>query len=345
VIGLAEHAAPAPVAGEHERAGRGPAAERLHPDLERLGEVAVGAPGVASVQSDDLPGAHVGAHGDRARLGIRARQPAHEKVALNVLGLVGVDDDAHEQPSGDHPLVLVRQPSIVSRSFWSAGLPASSEMTLPSAAVIVSSGPTGRRALGDARQTSTSSKRTPTAPADTDLVPVEERRAVLGRPGGSQAAQQGHHRHGVREEAKDGVRRKGERVGKQQHAGGALEIGHARERAAALDRLHRGVKGARRSFAERRRPDGHRCPVLDLRGCGRARPRRRSPRAGPARASRDDFQGGGRIAQVPAEANMTTRSQASPRSPSRAAAAASAAPARGLVSVERPVPIRTDIGG
>ena len=66
--------------------GRPPSAR--HADAERLAEVAVGAVGVARVQPHDLARAHVGGDRDLAGRRVGAHQPAHEEVALHVLGLV-----------------------------------------------------------------------------------------------------------------------------------------------------------------------------------------------------------------------------------------------------------------
>src|SRR4051794_14009721 len=63
------------------------------------------------------------------------------------------------------------RPSIASRSFESAGLPASSPMMWPSAAVTVSSGPIGAAPCDTHGSTSTPSSRTPTAPPSTTSSP------------------------------------------------------------------------------------------------------------------------------------------------------------------------------
>ena len=101
--------APAAVAGEHQRAGGRAAAQRGHADRQRLAQVAVGALGVAGVQAHDLAGVDVGGDRDLAGLRVGADEPAHEEVALQVVGLVGVHDDPDEQPALDQPQVLGRQ--------------------------------------------------------------------------------------------------------------------------------------------------------------------------------------------------------------------------------------------
>ena len=86
------------------------AAEREHARAERVAQVAVGALRVARVQPHDLPRPHVGADRDLARVRVGADEPAHEEVALHVVGLVRVDDDPHQQPALDEPEVLDGEP-------------------------------------------------------------------------------------------------------------------------------------------------------------------------------------------------------------------------------------------
>ena len=87
----------------------GAAAERGHADRERFAQVAVGALGVAGVQAHDLAGVDVGGDRDLPGLRVGADEAAHEEVALEVVGLVGVDDDADEQAALDEPEVLGRE--------------------------------------------------------------------------------------------------------------------------------------------------------------------------------------------------------------------------------------------
>src|SRR3712207_8899367 len=63
----------------------------------------------ARVQSHHLAGANVGRDGNLSRLRVRAGDPAHEEVALHVLGLVGVDDDPHEQARLEQLALVLRE--------------------------------------------------------------------------------------------------------------------------------------------------------------------------------------------------------------------------------------------
>ena len=67
VVGQAEHPAPAAVAGEHQRAGRGVVAERPPAQRQRVVEVAVGRGRVARVDAHDLALLDRRADRDRAR--------------------------------------------------------------------------------------------------------------------------------------------------------------------------------------------------------------------------------------------------------------------------------------
>src|SRR5215207_530015 len=109
VIGVAEQVAAPAVAREQERAGRGAAAKRPHADAEGLAEVAVGARGVAGVEADDLPGVDPGGDRNLARLGIGAHETSHQEVALDVLRLVGLEHDPHQQPTLHQREVLLRE--------------------------------------------------------------------------------------------------------------------------------------------------------------------------------------------------------------------------------------------
>ena len=91
---------PAAVAGEHQRArrrrGRRARSSRIS-SASRRSRSALS--GVAGVQAHDLAGVDVGGDGDLARRRVGADQAAHEEVALHVVGLVGVDHDADQQPA------------------------------------------------------------------------------------------------------------------------------------------------------------------------------------------------------------------------------------------------------
>ena len=109
VVAAPEQAPAAAVAGEQQRSRRRAPAQRAHAHAERLAEVAVGALGVARVQPHDLARAHLGRDRDLAGVRVGAHQPAHEEVALQVVGLVRVDHDPHQQPALDERQVLRRQ--------------------------------------------------------------------------------------------------------------------------------------------------------------------------------------------------------------------------------------------
>ena len=149
-------------------------------------------------------------------------------------------------------------------------------MTLPSAAVIVSSGPTGAAPCETHGSSSTPSKRTPTAPSAITSSPRNSAPPPSAVRAGGEAAEERDHRRALGEEAQDGVGRERVRVGEQDDARGAVEVGHPGQRAAALDGLDGRVERARPAVAQRRRPHGDAGPVLDLPAAGRARRRRRS---------------------------------------------------------------------
>ena len=207
VVGRAEHAASAAVAGEHERAGRRAAPKRLHRGCQRLDEVAVGAVGVAGVQADDLARAHVRADRDGARRGVGARQPADEEVALQVVGLVDVDDDAHQQPA--------RRPVRCPRARGPrSSRGASRARACPPAPDHVALGgghrelrADGRRALRDARQDLDAVEAHADGALAEHLVAQEQRAAAVGgrapTPGRPGAGPSGP----SRQEAQDGVGR------------------------------------------------------------------------------------------------------------------------------------------
>ena len=105
---VGEQVAAAAVAGEHAARPPGvrpPSAAMRTPSASRRSRSAL--VGVAGVQAHDLAGVDVGGHGDVAGRRVGADEPAHEEVARHVVGLVGVDHDAHQQPALDE-LELVR---------------------------------------------------------------------------------------------------------------------------------------------------------------------------------------------------------------------------------------------
>ena len=179
--GVAEHPAPAAVAGEDERPGGRRAAERLDPQAERVAQVAVGRAGVAGVHPHDRPGLDRRADGDGAVLGVGAEQRADEEVALAVLGLAAVDDHAEQQAVGDHPALGARGAPRSRRAGGRApGGPRAPGSRCPRTAVTVSSGPTGAAPWDTHGRTSTPSKRTPTAPDGTTRSPMNSAASPSG---------------------------------------------------------------------------------------------------------------------------------------------------------------------
>ena len=324
--------APAAVAGEQQRTrGRAPA-ERGHADAERLAQVAVGAGGVARVQPHDLARVDVGGDRHLPGRGIGADEPAHEEVALHVLGLVA---RRPRSPSAARP-APERGPSggsssIVSRSFSSAGLPASSRITWPSAAVIVSSGPIGAAPWDTHGSSSTPSSRTPTAPSSTTRSPANSAVAPPARPRRSEPAEQRHRRAPPRP-------RKCRTASVGKVAGSASRIVPAAPSRSGIP-VSAPLPSSTSSTAawnvdalpspRWRGPDGDRRAVLDLApradhaagAAARPAPRARAPRS----TASSTASGAGRCAP---EANTTARSQLAPPRPSRAVSAASSAPAR-----------------
>ena len=147
------------------------------------------------------------------------------------------------------------------------GLPASSPITWPSPAVIVSSGP-----IGAAPWETIGSTSTPSKPHADRAVGRRRRRRRTGRSRRRASAPEarppssGSIGEDSRQEAQDGVGRERHGIGEQDRAVGAGQVGHAGQRAGALLELLDGrVEGRRRAVAERGRP--HRD--------GRARPRSR----------------------------------------------------------------------
>ena len=177
--------------------------------------------------------------------------------------------------------------SIVSRSFSSAGLPASSPITWPSPAVIVSSGPIGAAPCETIGSTSTPSSRTPTAPSLTTSSPMNRTVSSSSvRPDASPPSSGSIGVDSLRKRSTASVG-EGHRVGEQDRAVGAVEVGHAGQRAGArLELLDGGVE--RRSRSRRRGSPPTRTPPSRPRSRARGRSRRprRSRSARPARAPR-----------------------------------------------------------
>ena len=199
---------------------------------------------------------------------------------------------------------------------------------VPSAAVIVSSGPIGAAPCETHGRISTPSSRTPTAPSSTHLVAGEER--ALVRPasaptrGRRAAAPSARPSESERSTASVGERA---RVGEQDHAPAApVELRHAGERAAALARSPRPARGRRSRVPPPRfaAQTDDRGAVLDLARRRRSRrPRRSRPARSGSSASCTASSVASGAARCAPEANTTARSHVRPPSPPRAAAPAS----------------------
>ena len=146
----------------------------------------------------------------------------------------------------------------------SAGRPASSRMTWPSAAVTVSSGPTGAAPCDthgmhlDAREGEADGA------VAAQLVAEEEGGVAVQRAGAGDPAEHRHARGAPRELGEHEIGRERVGVGQQDDGGRLLELGQPADgdRVGALGDVE--MEGLRASLAERRRPDGHRGAALDL---------------------------------------------------------------------------------
>ena len=284
--------------------------------------------GVAGVQPHDLARPHVGARrrpgrspGRRRPARARGSRPARTRACSS----------RRRSPSAARPATSARSAagsvSIVSRSLSSAGLPASSRMTLPSAAVIVSSGPIGAAPCDTHGSISTPSSRTPTAPSSTHLArrgtARSRRRPCAPTPARRAPAPPGA---ASDEEAQDGVGGERRGVGEQDRAARRRRGRACRPARRCPPRPPRPWRG---TLAPRRRRGGRPTP---RRPC-RARPRGRAPITPPARAADELGRARAPRARPPASPRAPpgarrrrTRSRGrTPRraSPSRAVSAAS----------------------
>ena len=81
-----------------------PSASRRRPSASRRSRSAETAS--RACRRTTVPAWTARADGQRARLGVGADHPAHEEVALLVLGLAAVDDDPEQQPAGHERLLM-----------------------------------------------------------------------------------------------------------------------------------------------------------------------------------------------------------------------------------------------
>ena len=156
------------------------------------------------------------------------------------------------------------RPSIASRSVSSAGRPASSRMTWPSAAVTVSSGPTGAAPCETHGITSTPAKARPTAPSPHRRSPrksaaLPSRVRALAMPPST-----GTPGSAPRQLAQHEVGRERVGVGEQDDGGRVVELGQPadRDRVGALGDVE--VEGLGAAVAERGGPHRDGGAALDL---------------------------------------------------------------------------------
>ena len=170
--------APRPLQVNTQRARRRRAAERLHAQLERLAQVAVGAARVARVQAHDLARAAPRRRprprrcpGRRRPARARGSRPARSRACCRRprSPSAGRRRPASRSSLGER---LDRLAQLVERR----AARRARAITWPSAAVIVSSGPIGAAPCETQGSISTPSSRTPTAPPSTHLVAEEQRR-------------------------------------------------------------------------------------------------------------------------------------------------------------------------
>ena len=288
---VAEHPAPAAVAGEHRARPRAPAAEgapRRSSSASRRSRSAQAAS--RACRRTTCPGLDVA----RRRRpcpssGSAPSSAAHEEVAPLELRLAAVDDDAEQQPA--RRPARARSPAAP-RSRRAAprapGGPRARWIMWPSAAVIGHLRPDrARRPARRSGEDLDAVERDAHRAAGHDLVAAEQRRAAVAACGRSQMPPS---------TGTPGARRRARRarVGREActgRAGGSTAAAPSRSgspsprhAAGRLDGL--GVEASALALVERGRPDGHARSRPRPRGRRRGRRRRRSRRAAAARAPR-----------------------------------------------------------
>ena len=269
------------------------------------------------MQAHDLAGVDVG--GDRHLAGLRvgADEPAHEEVALQVVGLVGVDDDPDQQPALHEPQVLGRELLDRLAQLLQRGLAGQLADHVALAGGDRQLGPDRRRALRDHRQHLDAVQPHADRAVADDLVADEQHRSRR-RASGPEASPPSSGSIG-----EDSVRKRSTAsVGKV--TGSASRIapsaparsGHAGQRAGALlELLDRRVE--RRGACRRRGSPPTPTPRTRPRSRARGRSRRpRRSRSGSSGASTSwiassTASGAARIAP---ETNTTASSQGAPSS-------------------------------
>src|SRR4051794_39399144 len=264
VMGDAEHPAAAPVAREHERAGRRGAAQGVAPQLERLAEVAVGRHGVARVEPHDHPGSNRGADADRARPLVHVDDPAHEEVALPVLGPVRLEHEPEQQPAAEQPALALAELLDDLAELEHGGF---ARELLDHRALARGDGELrtdGRGALGHAGEHLDVVEPQAHGAVVHDLLAPEEGGLAVLATRARDAAEQRDAGDPLRQLAGQRVGGEGEGGGQEDRSGGAVELGDAADRAAAVRGLGRGVERRGDAAVERRGPDRHGGPTLDL---------------------------------------------------------------------------------
>ena len=204
---------PRPVHVKTSAPGRRRPAQCGPAKAERLLEVAGRRRGVAHVQPHDLPRPDDGADGDRTGVRIGAEQVADEEVALHVVGLAGLDDEAQQQPLAQDG--LVHRIECVDDLAELRQRVATGELLddLPVGGGDRQLGTDRPRALRDEREQLDAVEPHADRTVLVDLVAVEEHRAALLGARARDAAQDRHARRVGRELGEQPVEGEGDRVG------------------------------------------------------------------------------------------------------------------------------------
>ena len=181
-----------------------------------------------------------------------------------MVALAAVDDDPQQHPLGEHLALGVAEAiEHGAQRARAPGVPPSSLMSRPSPEVISSSGPIGvapcETQAAARRRRSARRPRRRARRARRETAPPG--RAACGA---RDAAEHRHAGRAVGELGEHGVGGEGVRIGQQDRAARALQVGHAGDRHAVLDLGDLGVERRDEAVLERRRPHGDRRPALDL---------------------------------------------------------------------------------
>src|SRR5215213_2597813 len=233
--------------------------------------------------------------------------------------------------------------SIVSRSVSSAGRPASSSITLPSAEVIVSSGPMGVAPWETHGRTSTSSRRTPTAPSSRTSSPSISTALSPERP---EARPPSTDTIGVDSDRKRSTASVGNVAGSASRMAPPAPVssGIPVRAPAPSSSSSTAAWKAVAVPSPRCAAQMETAVPSSISRCGPITPPAPHPTSsrGSSASWMPSSSASGATRWLP-DANTIARSQESSPSPSRAAAPASSAATRASPAVEIPVPIRTGI--